>query len=388
MRILLLISFIFIFSSPAFSAQDVYICPMHPHISGVEGDTCPICGMALVPKAVQIPNIEHSGEAPENAVHITPTYVQALGVRSEKVKTHEFGKSIRSFGKIEASTRLEHIISVREKGWITNLKTSAVGDEVKKGDVLFTYYSPDVMSAQSDYLIALRRGNASRNTEQRLRLVGMDEKAIASFKKNRQMMENTPFHAPIDGVISALNIRLGSHLKEGGAVLSIQDFSKVWVNANVNLRDLLFLKIGSTTKIILPETGVIYNSVINYIHPITDPETRTATIRIVLDNDNGEIKPNSYVDVIFSGDVKQRLAVPTQAVIHDSRGAHVIENLGDGYFKAIMVKIGITANGFTEITNGLKSGQNVVTSGQFMIDAESNLRGATEKMEGSLAHVH
>lgn len=383
MRVLLFISLIFIFSHPVIAAQELYICPMHPHISGEAGDTCPICAMSLVPKVAEVPKTSDMdmGEQPEGALHIAPTYVQALGVETDKVTHHEFGKSVRAFGKISASTRLEQIVSVREKGWIVKLKTDAVGDVVKKGDVLFTYYSPDVMSAQSDYLIAQRQGRAIGNTDQRLRLVGMDSKAIKIFKKGRKMMEETPFHAPVSGTVTKLDIRAGSHVKEGGAVLSIQDFSKVWVNADVPLRYLQFLSVNSPANIIVPETREEYKAVIDYIHPITNDKTRTATIRLVLDNESGSLRPESYVDVVFSGESKSRLAVPSKALLYSRAGAYVIESVGDGYFKPVMVETGISSGGLTEITSGLSHGQNIVNSGQFMIDAESNLRGGMANMD-------
>ena len=370
--------FIFVFSNPIIAAE-LYVCPMHPHISGEHGDSCPICGMDLVPKVVEAPTTSND-KIPENALHITPTYVQALGVKTDEVTHHEFGKSVRAFGKISASTRLEQIVSVREKGWIVNLATDAIGDVVEKGDILFTYYSPDVMSAQSDYLIAQRQGRAIGNSNQRLRLVGMDDKAIKLFKKGKKMMEETPFHAPVSGTITMLNVRSGSHVTEGGSVMSIQDFSKVWVNADVPLRYLEFLSIGSSAKIIVPETAKEYKTTIDYIHPITNEKTRTATIRLVLDNVSGDLRPESYVDVVFSGESKSRLAVPSKALLYSAMGAYVIEALGDGYFNPVMVSTGISSGGLTEITGGLSLGQKIVTSGQFMLDAESNLRGGMAAM--------
>lgn len=367
--------------SPAPSAEDadskqVYICPMHPHITGEEGDNCPICGMHLVPK--NDGNGSHEGREgkPEGAFLIDPSYIQTLGVKTSGVTHHEFGREIRAFGKIVPSTRLEYAVDVRTKGWIVDLAVDAVGDTVKKGDLLFTYYSPDLMNAQSDFLIGSRVGNVA----QRLRLYGMDDKAIAELKERDKFMEETPFYAPEDGTITMLNVRKGGYVNEGGSVLKLQDFSKVWVNADVPIRDVQFLEVGVPAKVTVPETGEKYEGLVDFIHPVNDPQNRTVTVRLVLDNPDGALKPDTYVDAAFSAKVQSRLAVPAEAVLYGGMGAYVIEDVGDGYFRPVMVEAGITSQGLTEITSGLSHGQNIVTSGQFMLDAESNLKGGMAAM--------
>lgn len=383
--------------------QQVYICPMHPHITGEEGDNCPICGMHLVPK--NDGNGSHEGREgkPEGAFLIDPSYIQTLGVKTSGVAHHEFGRDIRAFGKIVPSTRLEYAVDVRTKGWIVDLAVDAVGDTVKKGELLFTYYSPDLMNAQSDFLIGSRVGNVA----QRLRLYGMDDKAIAELKERGKFFEETPFYAPEDGTITMLNVRKGGYVNEGGSVLKLQDFSKVWVNADVPIRDVQFLEVGVPAKVTVPETGEKYEALVDFIHPVNDPQNRTVTVRLVLDNPDGALKPDTYVDAAFNAKVQSRLAVPAEAVLYGGTGAYVIEDAGDGYFRPVMVETGITASGLTEITSGLSHGQKIVKSGQFMLDAESNLKGGMAAMghdhggdqmegvtsqpasqDGSQSHVH
>jgi len=356
--------------------QQVYICPMHPHITGEEGDNCPICGMHLVPKNDVNGSHEGREDKPEGAFLIDPSYIQTLGVKTSGVTHHEFGREIRAFGKIVPSTRLEYAVDVRTKGWIVDLAVDAVGDTVKQGDLLFTYYSPDLMNAQSDFLIGSRVGNAT----QRLRLYGMDDKAIAELKERGKFFEETPFYAPAGGTVGLLNVRKGSYVNQGGSVLKLQDFSKVWVNADVPIRDVQFFKVGTAAKITIAETGTSYDTVVDFIHPVNDPRSRTVSVRIVLDNPDGSLRPDTYVDAAFSADPKSRLAVPAEAVLYGGMGAYVIEDAGDGYFRPVMVETGITSQGLTEITSGLSHGQSIVTSGQFMLDAESNLKGGMTAM--------
>ncbi|MCB1529704.1 MAG: efflux RND transporter periplasmic adaptor subunit [Rhodospirillales bacterium] len=365
-------------------AEDVYICPMHPHITGKDGDDCPICGMHLVPKNEGAGDMhehdKHSQNGMEGAISIDPSYTQTLGVKTTHVTYENFGKAIRAFGKVAGDMRNEREIAVQEEGWIKNLKTSAVGDVVKKGDVLFSVYSPELMAAQSDFLIGRRTGYKIGNPEQRLKLKGMDEQAIALLKKKGKMMEHTPFHAPMDSVVTRLNVRDGSHLTEGEVALVLQDFSNVWINADVPLRDIAFLQEGTRASVSVPETGQEYETVVDYIHPVSNPQNRTVTVRLVLENPYGILRPDSYVDIDFDANTQPRLSVPEDAVLYGSMGAYVMEALGNGNFRPVMVKTGITASGLTEIKSGLTDGQEIVSSGQFMLDAESNLRGGMAAM--------
>ncbi len=385
MRVLFFVLLLFAFVPAAIAAEE-YICPMHPHISGEEGDSCPICGITLVPKVEKTSDNTghegHSTNAEEGALHIDSSYVQALGVKTAEVTHHDFGRNIRAFGKIAHSTRLEHAVDVRTKGWIVDLPVDAVGDTVKKGDLLFTYYSPDLMTAQSDYLIGSKIGGA----EQRLRLYGMDDKAIAKLKKKGKFLEETPFYAPADGTVTMLNVRKGAHVNEGGSVLKLQDFSKVWVNVDVPMRGVQFLAVDIPATVTVPETGEHYETSVDFIHPVNDPMSRTVMVRLILDNPDGMLKPDTYVDAVFNADVQSRLAVPAEAVLYGGMGAYVMENVSDGYFKPVMVETGITANGLTEIKSGLSHGQRIVTSGQFMLDAESNLKGGMTDMKEPEAH--
>ncbi len=368
MRVYIIILFsFFILTMPTWAAGEIYICPMHPHIEGEKGEDCPICGMSLVPKL---------NDTPKGAVIISPAYVQALGVKTNIVSSYNFGKTINAYGQIEPSSRLEYAIAMRANGWIVELATSAVGDQVQKGDLLFTYYSPDLMSAQSDFLIGSRTGNA----EQRLRLFGMGDKAMAEFKKGGKMMEATPFYASINGTVTTLDARPGMYIGEGSRILTLQDLSKVWVNAEVALRDIAFLDKGQNATIIQSETGKTYSGVIDFIHPVANPMSRTVKVRIIINNINGDFKPETYVDVVIEGTPKTRLAVPQEAVLFGKEGHYVMEAIADDQFRPTKVKTGITSNGLTEITRGLKQGQRIVTSGQFMIDAESSLSGGMASM--------
>lgn len=391
MRVLCFVLVLFAYVPASLAAQD-YICPMHPHIHGESGDTCPICGMALaLPSKNDGAAMSHEGHgdtgSPSNAMlSISPEFVHSLGIKTAAVGQYEFGRRIRAFGRVVPNTREEYRIDVRAEGWITRLETDAVGDTVKKGDLLFTYYSPDLLVSASDFLLQTRGGDVFGNPELRLKLEGMDEIAIAQLKEKGALIYEVPFHAPADGTISALNIRDGSFVKAGETLMVIDDFSTVWVNADIPIKDLPFLEVGDKATVTLPDIGRDFPATVDFIHPVLNADSRTGVVRLAMDNVDGMLHPDHYVDVTFTTDAAPRLAVPKEAVLYSADGAYVFESLGDGRFNPVMVETGITADGFTEIKSGLMRGQNIVTSGQFMLDAESNLKGGMAAMGGGHEH--
>jgi Cu(I)/Ag(I) efflux system membrane fusion protein len=381
MRALFLVVILFI--APAALAQETYICPMHPHIHGEEGETCPICGMTLVAQAPQeLPaKPSRSKEGDQPAVQISPDFIQALGVTTATAQARTLAARVQAYGEVVPSSRNALALSMRSEGWIIDLAADAVGDTVNKGDLLFTYYSPEIISAQVDYLTVAATESRVERAEQRLRLYGMEDKAIAEFKARGKVIEQMPFYAPFDGTITELPIRKGDYLQAGELALGLQDFSQVWVNAAIALRDLPLLEVGQQANIRNPATGQRYSSTIEFIHHVADPESRTGKVRLSLPHDRGEPKPGSYVDVEFQVNPGARLAVPSQALLYDRDGAYLFLDLGEGRFQPRRVETGVTSEGYTEILSGLEQGQNIVTAGQFLIDAESRLRSGMSRME-------
>lgn len=379
MRVFMILLLLLSFAAPVMAAEKdgrkilYWVAPMDPNYRQDKPGKSPM-GMDLVP--VYADEQEETGGTAQKGLKISPVYRQALGVRTAPVRMEDFGRAIEAPGSIVPETRREYAVAVRAAGWIVDLKTDAVGDTVKKGDLLFTFYSPDLMQAQSDFLI----GHSVGNAEERLRQYGMDDQAIAELKKRGRFMRETPFYAPADGTVTMLNARKGAYMKEGGAILTLQDFSQVWIMAQVPVRDLQFLAQGMPATVIVDETGQSFSAAIDYIYPDTDMQSHDGMVRLVMDNADGILKTGSIVNVVFDAGKQPRLAVPEEAVLYDDGGGHVIEALGGGYFQPVAVKTGITAHGLTEILSGLKEGQSIVTSGQFMIDAESSLRGGFAHM--------
>ncbi|OIN87632.1 MAG: hypothetical protein AUJ12_01195 [Alphaproteobacteria bacterium CG1_02_46_17] len=374
-------------SLPAYAEESVYICPMHPHIEGIKGDSCPICGMTLVPKisddasskkkAAQR-NIGQSGMG----ISINPEYVQALGVKTTKVVRREIGQKIRAYGRVTVDQGKAYQMDLKADGWVVDLKVSAVGDQVKAGDLLFTFYSPELMTAQSDYLIALKSDGRVGSAQNRLRLFGMTDQAIADLKVAGKVMEETPFYAPQNGVVTSIEITKGSHVAKGKSALRVDDLSSLWVMVDVDIKDAPNLEHGQRVAIKIPETGQHAVAVIDLVYPVVDAKSRTVPVRLTLNNEYGVFKPAQYLDVAFSSNVKQRLVVPEESVLYDRSGSYIILSVGDGFFQKEKIRVGIISDGYSEILDGLSEGDEIVRTGQFMIDAESHLRGGMSQMNG------
>lgn len=381
MRVLLFILMLLSFPAPL-AAEDgerkvlYWYDPMVPGQKFDKPGKSPFMDMDLVP----LYEDEASGKqgAPDGVIHIDPVYRQALGVRTAAVQRQEFGKTVRAYGHVDHSPRREYEMTTRAAGWVVDFPVNAIGDKIKKGDLLYTLYSPGLMQAQSDFLIGRRVGDAER----RLRLYGMDEQAVAQMLKQGKFLEATPFHAPADGTISSVDVHKGGYVEEGDTILTVHDYAQVWVIAHVPVRDIDLLVPGAPATVTVPGTGEIYATTVDFIYPSTDTQSRNGTVRLVIDNPDGKLKIDMPVDVAIESDSRKRLAVPQESVLYDGSGAYVIEDKGDGYFTPVRIKTGMMAHGFTEIFSGLAEGKKIVVSGQFMIDSESSLSSGTARMSG------
>lgn len=363
---------------PATTSQ--YTCPMHPHyISDDPDGNCPICGMDLVP-------VVQSG-VNTGGVVVSSEMVQTMGVRTVTVGRSDFAERLRAYGTVEANTRLEAMAASRLEGWIDSLTVRAEGDVVRRGQRLYSIYSPDLIAAQKDYLASLQIGNNRRiaSVRQRLKSKGMQESLIARLSETRKLIERVPVYAESAGVVTELLVRDGDYLKPGDPILRLQAYDEVWVIAQVPETDLPRVATGTQVALSFesaPDAAKI--GTVDYIYPTIDTRTRTAEVRISVPNGTGALRPGAYADIIFETGKpdasSQRLSIPTQAILRDSRGASVIMALGDGRFESRDVVTGATARGRTEVVKGLTAGQSIVASGQFLLDSEANLREGFSKL--------
>jgi len=399
-----------------------YTCPMHPHYVSTDADgTCPICGMDLIPaKATPtadkgegdvlyyknpmgladtspvpkkdsmgmdyVPVYDEPGTG--SGIAVSPEMLQTMGVRTARARFASLGRTVRAYGNVQSNERTESASTSRLEGWIESLTVRAEGDTVRPGALLYRIYSPDLIAAQKDYLASVKIGNDVRiaSVRQRLRSLGMQPATIAQLASTGQLIERVPVYAETGGIVKSLDIREGDYVKPGTPVLRLQSYSDVWVIASVAEKDLPFIDTGLPVSLSIPSAPeAAGKGQVDYIYPTIDPKTRTAQVRILVDNASGALRPGAYADISFDLGGESRLSVPSEAVLRDSSGAHVVVALGDGRFDARAVQTGASARGLTEILQGVRADEEVVASGQFLLDSEVSLREGLAKLSGPTA---
>ena len=359
-----------------------YVCPMHPQIVRDAEGSCPICGMDLVPKMID-PN---QGKHPK--VEISNAVVQSMGVRTAYAKYDTLWKYIRTVGRVEYDeTRVAHL-HPRAEGWMEQLKLRAAGEPVRQGQVLGSLYSPEILAAQVDFLIALDqtgRGASKERIEKarnRLRLLGVTEGTISRIQARGQTQNTVPLVSPASGVVTKLNAQEGMFVKPDMEIFTIADLTKIWVMVDIFEHQIDWLAEGVSAEINVPAyPGRTWEGKVEYIYPELDPKARTLRVRLAFDNPAGLLKANMFADVVIYGGPKHdALVIPQEALIETGERASVVTALGEGRFQPVDVVTGMRRGGRVEILSGLKEGGEIVTSGQFLIDSESSLQASFSRM--------
>lgn len=362
-----------------------YVCPMHPQIVMDAPGTCPICGMTLE-------KVEMGGDQAQVQLNVSGGMQQALALKVAKAHHQTMWRSADTVGEVDYDeSQLIHIHS-RVSGWVEKLTVTSAGDKIKKGQLLYEIYSPELVNAQDDYLLAAdslkQHGTNSRNSEllrkaqTRLELLGISRDQIKQLEKTGKTLYRVPFFAETDGYVTNLNIRDGMYLQPATEVLSMVDLHKVWVIADVFENEQSWLEVGQPAEVSIPAMGIKnLEGKIDYIYPELDPVTRSLRVRIVLDNPSVKLRPNTLAKVsIFGGANKDALVVPQEALIQTGKENRVVVKTSDQGFVAKQVTTGMMSRGQVEILSGISAGDDVVISGQFLLDSEASLKGSLLRM--------
>ncbi len=356
-----------------------YVCPMHPQIVRDHPTTCPICGMDLVERVFQ-----QSEQVPKISVNKNQNgqaLKQGLAIKTTQVQKTTLWKYIPTFGKVVVDESKMAHIHPRASGWIKDLQVKSDGEQVESGQLLFKFYSPEILSAQQDYILAFENRYAGaksiRNAaKSRLKLLGMDEQSIRQIQNTKQPLEYIPIYAPQEGTVLKLNVQNGMYVQPSNEVLSLADLSSVWAEVEVLPLQQSWLKTGlivNLTSDAYPQQR--WENSIEYLYPSVDSKSQATIARIPLENKDGLLKPEMYLDAeIYGGPKHNILAIPLSAVIDDGKEKRVVKQLEDGRFEVVKVAIGMQTRGIVEIYSGLSEGDRVVTSGQFLIDSESQIQ--------------
>ncbi len=359
-----------------------YVCPMHPQIVRNEEGSCPICGMDLVAKMIDA----SAGKRP--VVEISNAVINSMGVRTAAAHSTTLWKYIETVGRIDYDeTRLVHV-HPRASGWMEKLNLRAEGEPVKRGQLIGRLYSEEILSAQVDFLIALDQSSSKVKIEKarnRLRLLGVTEGTISAIQKRRESFNTVPVVSNADGVVTMLGARQGMYVTPEMEIVTIADLSRIWVLVDVYEHQIDWLNHGLSAEIRVPAyPGRVWEGAVEYIYPELDPRSRTLKVRLAFDNPDGLLKANMFAEVvIYGGPKRDTLAVPAEAVIETGQRSSVVLALGDGRFQPVDVVTGMASNGMVEILSGIDAGNQVVTSGQFLIDSESSLQASFLRMDES-----
>ncbi len=359
-----------------------YVCPMHPQIVRDAPGTCPICGMDLVEKQMG----PATGKHPE--VTLSGAVIQNMGVRTARVERGTLWRYIRTLGRVEYDeTRLAHV-HPRAPGWLERLNLRAEGEPVEKGQELAQLYAPKILSAQVDFLQALvpqPRGVAQVRSDKArnlLRLLDVPDAVIGEIERTGQTRNTVPVLSPIDGVVTRMMARDGMYVDQGSEMFTIVDLSSVWVLVDVFEHQIDWLSKGLTAQISVPaHPGRTWEGQVDYLYPELDAKTRTLRVRLVFPNPDLLLKPNMFADVVIYGGPKHDvLKIPREALIVTGEREVVVRALGEGRFQPADLVTGMRRGGEVEVLSGLEEGDEIVVSGQFLIDSESSLRASFMRM--------
>ncbi len=440
--------------------NQLWTCGMHPQVILEEPGNCPICGMKLTPlksetMAVTSAEPEHSEEehramttdvgkandvkkkdkkiaywrAPMDPTYISdkpgkspmgmdlipvyegeevssgstisidPVTVQNMGVRTVDVKRQPFIRVIRTVGHIDYNEETLYIVNLKFDGWIEKLYVNRTGDLVRKGQRLFSIYSPELVATQEEYLLAYKNQQKLAESEfeevsqgakslldaakQRLKYWDISDAQIKNLESAGQVRKTLNHYSPAGGIVFHKNAVEGAYIKAGMDLFRIADLSTVWVYAHIFEYELPWIKIGQTVHMELPYIpGKPFMGKVDYIYPYLDSKTRDVKIRLVFENPALELKPQMYANIsIESKAGDNELVIPSEAIIRSGTRNLVFIDLGGGKFKPQDVVIGPEGDGgLVKVAAGLQEGQRIVTSAQFLLDSESRLREAIQKM--------
>jgi RND family efflux transporter MFP subunit len=371
-----------------------WAAPMDPTYIRNEPGKSPM-GMDLVPVYAE----DGEDKEPASTIRIDPVTIQNMGVRLGRVERKPLIKHIRTFGNITYDETRIYTVNTKFNGWIEKLYVDFVGETVKKGQPLFEIYSPELVTAQEEYLLALQQNRDLKDSSYariregaqrllkasrtRLRYWDLSERQIKTIENTGNVQKTLTIYSPARGVVIKKNAFQGHYVKAGQNQYEITDLSKVWVDVDIYEYELPWVRKGMPAKMELSYIpGKIFNGNVLFVYPFLTAKTRTATLRLEFPNPDYQLKPDMYVNVTLESAIAgDSLVIPQEAVIDSGVRKVVFVALGKGKFQPREVKLGLEVNDDEfQVLEGLRENEQIVISAQFMLDSESRLREAIQKM--------
>ncbi|MDQ3280363.1 MAG: efflux RND transporter periplasmic adaptor subunit [Acidobacteriota bacterium] len=368
---------------------DVYSCPMHPQIEAHAPGKCPICGMALVKRNAPAPAANQA----VNAVALSPEQRVTANVKTVRVTLDTHTGELVTTGRVTVDERRTSQVTAYSGGRLEKLFANFTGDTVRRGEAVGTIYSPDLYATQQEYLLALSNRERMRNagfasarsasndlvdsTRTRLLLSGMTSGQIATLERTHKPIYATTIVSPVSGVVTRKLAVEQQYVMQGQPLLEVADLSHVWVEADVYEQQLPSVKVGDQVEITTPAVpGRTYTGIVSFIVPVLTGATRTARVRIDIDNRGLALKPDMYANVrIIGAPAPAHIMVPATAVVDRGQSQFVWIETRPGAYEPRQVTTGGRHGEAIVITNGVSDGDNVVVEGAFLLDSEAQLRG-------------
>jgi RND family efflux transporter MFP subunit len=391
-----------------------FYCPMHPNIVSNAPGLCPECNMKLVEKkatpaaAAQDAHPTEGGGATvpgRISISLSPEKRQLIGLALAKVERRDLSRNIRTAALVEHDETRYTRIAPRFAGWIQKLHVDFTGAPVEKGQPLFTVYSPELFSAENEYLIAWRAARAVREdapqnqkdpaaalqeaARLRLSLFEIGDQEIRELEQRGKASAELLFRAPFSGHVIVKNAVEGKAFSAGETLFEISDLSHVWLRAYVFEFDMPLIAQGQAAVIHFPYlNNVSFNGKVTFIYPHIDPQTRRGEIRLELDNPHHLIRPDMWANVEIKVEAGERLAVPASAVINTGQRFVAFVEAADHHLEPREVRVGLMTEDYYEVLEGLRESEEVVSRALFLVDSESQLKAAIAGMTSSGGHQH
>lgn len=369
-----------------------WVSPMDPGYIRDKPGKAP-CGMDLVPV------YESAGEEVPGTIKINPATVQSMGVTTTKVEVRPLSRMTLTVGMVTFDERNLNVITTKMDGWVERLYVRATGDPIHRGQNLLSIYSPELVTTQNEYLLALKNLKSLQKSgfpeleegarrllaasRQRLKYWDIPDSQIAALEETGEVKKTLTLVSPVNGIVTKREVTQGMYVKAGMPALEVADLSNIWVDADIYQYELPWIKVGQPVTMTLDYLpGETFQGRIDYIYPYMKEATRTARVRLRFPNPRLKLKPEMFAQVKIQSPVAHSaVVVPSDAVLDTGLKQHVFIALGQGRFEPREVKLGVLGNdGMREVLSGLKGGEEVVTSAQFMLDSESRFREAVQLM--------
>ncbi len=370
--------------------KETYYCPMHPEVTSDRPGICPICNMDLVKRP---DNTEAVLTDMTGMIELNTTKQVLANVSTLTIKKEDLIKEVSSYSYLDFAEPNRKLISARFSGRIEKLLVDKTGDYVTAGQPLFEIYSPQLVEAQNEYIIARQNATTRTSTKEpdiryesligsarkKLELYGLTEEQIENLEKNQGVQYIVTFHSPISGTVIEKKIQEGMYVNEGALLYGIADMSVLWAVSEVYDVDLNAVEKGSKVKLKIPAfPEEIFEGIVHYIYPVVNNQTRTIRIRSVFGNLTERLKPQMYGEVIFRKNLGKQLMIPEEAVLFTGKRNIVWVKTSNERFESKEITVGIRQNGKYQILSGLSEGDKVAVSGGFLIDSESQLKNGKD----------